>query len=110
MFVHSSFNIDFVTSNKKCYGDNGFAKVVCFPIDNYSYSWSTFPPQSNDTVFGLVNRDYQVEVLNNTTGCVVEDTVRIPGYDILEASFFSNQSGCLSLINRAAFVISKSIL
>ncbi|MEE2953882.1 MAG: gliding motility-associated C-terminal domain-containing protein [Bacteroidota bacterium] len=108
VFVESSFNIDFVTSSKTCYGEEGFAQVICFPVGDYSYNWSTSPSQITDTVFGPVNRNYQVQVLNNITGCIVEGTIRIPGYDILQASFFPNQSGCLSLIDAEIQLIDNS--
>ena len=89
VFVQPTFNVDFETSFKKCYGENGYAKVIPTPLGSYSYIWNTVPEQNGDSVIALVNSDYEVIILDNTTDCSIVDTIRIPGYDILKSSFFS---------------------
>ena len=43
IYVHSSFDLSFSTSVKKCYGELGYAKVEVLPLGNYSYLWNTNP-------------------------------------------------------------------
>lgn len=99
LFVHPTFDIDFSTSMKKCYGENGYALAAVNPSGNYSYSWSTTPIQIGDSLSALVNKNYTVSIIDNNTQCIIEDTVTIPGYDLLIASFFPNNSECISLLD-----------
>lgn len=108
IFVQPTFTIDFDASFKKCYGEDGYAKVIPSPLGDYSYSWNTVPEQTEDSIIALVNRDYEVNILNNYTKCSIRDTVRIPGYDILKASFFSHESECLSLVDAEIQFIDNS--
>ena len=41
IFVLPSFELDFSTSEKQCYGEIGYVVVNTFPIGNYSFKWNT---------------------------------------------------------------------
>ncbi len=99
LFVHPNFSVDFNTSSKKCFGENGYASALISPSGDYSYQWLTNPIQSGDSLIAPVNRNYTVTITDNNTQCTIEDTITIPGYDLIRASFFSNNTECVSLLD-----------
>ena len=38
----------------------------------------------------MANRNYRVDVVDQNTNCLISDTISIPGYDNVFASFFSS--------------------
>jgi len=99
IFVHPSFSLNFITSVKYCYGENGFAKVNVNGSSSYSYQWNTVPIQTVDSIFEQVSKRYTVIVTDNVSGCSISDTITIPGYDDIIASFFANKEECISLLD-----------
>lgn len=100
IYLHPTFSIGFSTSTKQCYGTEGFAHVeVTPPSSNYTYLWNTSPPINSDSIFALVDKNYQVEVKDNVTTCSVVDTITIPGYSNIIANFFSSNTECISVID-----------
>ena len=97
--VLPTFDLDFTTSEKMCYGGIGYAAVEALPSGNYLYSWDTDPITSGDSIFQDVNRNYRVDVVDQNTNCLISDTVSIPGYDNVFASFFANNTSCVSLLD-----------
>ena len=97
--VLPTFNLNFTTSSKRCFGEIGNAVVNAIPNGNYTYVWNTNPISTTDSINVVVNRNYTVEVKDENTGCIVSDTVTIPGYDDIFASFFASTTGCISLLN-----------
>ena len=69
VFVFPSFSASFSTSNKLCYGELGFAKVTVNPASNYSYLWNTNPANFTDSIIDLVNKRYEVTVIDVITKC-----------------------------------------
>ena len=110
IFVYDEFDLNFSSSNKKCFGEYGFAKVQTNSLDNISYEWNTNPVVYGDSIYALVNRDYLVEATNNMSNCIVTDTIRILGYDNLSASFLLNNNECLSILNSEIQLIDQSIV
>ncbi|MDC0204271.1 gliding motility-associated C-terminal domain-containing protein [Flavobacteriales bacterium] len=110
IFVYPTFNINFTTSLKACYGDSGFVKVNAMPAGDYGYLWNNNPPSTIDSVYSIVNRSYQVKVTDNITNCFIEDTISIPGYDNVVASFFPNKTECVSLLDGNVQFINNSMI
>ena len=110
VFVFDEINLSFISSNKKCSGEFGFAKVETNSLDNISYIWNTNPSVYSDSIYALVNRDYIVEATNNLSNCIVKDTVRILGYDNLLSSFSLNNIECLSILNSQIQLLDQSIV
>ena len=110
IFVYDEFNLNFTTSDKKCFGEYGFAKVQTNSLDNISYKWNTNPSVYGDSIYALVNRDYFIEATNNVSNCIVIDTISILGYDNLSASFLLNNNECLSILNSEIQLIDQSIV
>ena len=110
IFVYDEFNLNFITSDKKCFGEYGFAKVQTNSLDNISYKWNTNPSVYGDSIYALVNRDYFIEATNNVSNCVAIDTISILGYDNLSASFLLNNNECLSILNSEIQLIDQSIV
>lgn len=99
IFVHPEFDLTFSTSIKRCYGAEGFAHVIASPLGSYNYQWNTNPIVDNDSLFAPVNKSYQVEVTDNNTNCSIKDTVTIPGFSELRASFFPSNTECVSILD-----------
>ncbi|MEC9209721.1 MAG: gliding motility-associated C-terminal domain-containing protein [Bacteroidota bacterium] len=109
-FVYPTFDMSFNTSEKVCYGDSGFAKVSVIPAGNYDYLWNNIPPSTQDSIYALANRNYQLIVTDNNTNCYIEDTISIPGYGNIFAYFFPNQTECISLLDGNVQFINNSII
>ena len=107
VFVHTTFDFNFTTSQKRCDGENGFAKINITPSGDYTYLWSDPLNNSTDSLYSLVNENYTVLVTDNLTNCSIEDTVSIPGYDPVLASFIINTTECVSLIDGSIQFINK---
>ncbi len=99
IYVYPTFNLSFNTSNKKCYGDNGYAKVNVLGNSIYSYLWNTNPTQNTDSIYAQVAKDYIVTVKDDISNCSISDTIKIPGYKDINASFFINKDDCISLLD-----------
>lgn len=98
IFVHNTFNILFNTSEKKCYGDSGFAKANAIPNGNYNYLWNDPLSSNQDSIYAPVNTTYQIIVTNMNTNCYLEDTITIPGYSNVISYFSPNQTECVSML------------
>ena len=110
IFVFNTFNLSFVSSDKKCFGEYGFAKVSSNSTSNISYEWNTNPITLGDSIYALVNRDYIVIATDLITMCSVVDTVRISGYDNLLSDFSLNNTECLSVLEANIQFIDLSIV
>jgi len=99
IFVYPSFSLSFNTSVKYCYGEYGFAKVNVTGNSSYSYQWNTNPIQTTDSIYAQVSKKYRVNVTDNFSNCTITDTITIPGYDDIIASFFVNKKDCISLLD-----------
>ena len=109
IFVLPSFELDFSTSEKQCYGEIGYAVVNTFPIGNYSYQWNTNPVQVTDSIYSFVNKNYTVEVTDQNTECILSDTITIPGYENIFTSFFTNINSCVSVLNGEIQFLNSSL-
>ena len=99
IFVYPTFSLSFNTSSKYCYGENGFAKVNVVGNSSYSYLWNTTPLENTDSIYAQVSRNYRVIVTDNISNCSISDTISIPGYEDIIASFFVNKEDCISLLD-----------
>ena len=108
--VLPTFNLSFTTSEKKCYGELGFASVDVNPIGNYTYQWNTIPISTSNIINNFVNKNYRVDVIDQNTECLVSDTISIPGYSDIVSSFLANTTECVSLINGEFQFLNNSIV
>jgi hypothetical protein len=81
------------------YGKNGFAKVNVVGNSSYSYLWNTTPLENTDSIYAQVSRNYRVIVTDDISNCLISDTISIPGYEDIIASFFVNKEDCISLLD-----------
>ena len=110
IIVQPTFSNSFITSSKKCYGEMGFAKVLVNPSGSYSYQWDSDPLKISDSLVDFVNKTYQVQITDDISLCSIIDTVTIPGYDNLIASFFPNTTECVSLLSADFQFLDNSII
>jgi len=99
IFVQPTFNLSFTTSEKQCYGSEGFAHVVASPAANYSYSWNSNPITITDSLIAAVAKEYQVDVKDKTTNCSITDTITIPGFSVIIAAIFTSNTECVSVLD-----------
>src|SRR6185312_916523 len=85
--VLGGFTLTTSQTNITCNGQaNGTATANPSPVGAYTYSWSTVPPQTNQTATGLSAGTYTVTVVNG--GCTVTASVTItqpPAINIVNA-------------------------
>src|SRR6185437_13221767 len=85
--VLGGFTLTTSQTNITCNGlANGTATANPSPVGAYTYSWSTVPPQTNQTATGLSAGTYTVTVVNG--GCTVTASVTItqpPAINIVNA-------------------------
>lgn len=108
IFVYPTFSLSFNTSTKDCYGELGFAKVNVTGNSNYTYQWNTNPAQTTDSINAAVARNYRVTVTDNASNCSISDTISIPGYEDIFASFFINKEECISILDGSFQFIDNS--
>ena len=110
IFVFNSFDLSFVSSEKKCFGEFGFAKVSSNSTANIFYQWNTNPITNGDSIYAPVNRNYIVTATDPSTDCNVIDTIRINGYYDLKSDFSLNNNECLSVLDANLQFIDLSIV
>ena len=110
IFVFNSFDLSFISSEKKCFGELGFAKVSSNSLGNIIYQWNTNPITNGDSIYAPVNRNYIVTATDLLTDCNVIDTIRINGYDNLISDFSLNNNECLSVLDANIQFIDLSLV
>ncbi len=110
IYVFNTFDLSFISSDKKCFGEYGFAKVTSNSSSNINYQWNTNPITQGDSIYALVNRDYIVTASDQNTMCSIVDTVRISGYENLVSRFSLNNTECLSFLESNIQFIDLSIV
>lgn len=110
VFVYPSFSALVTTSEKKCYGELGYAKLDVLPNSSYTYKWDINPINYTDSIVDLVNQEYEVVITDIYTNCTLSETVTIPGYDQLKALFFANKNECISLLDGEFQFLDNSIV
>ena len=110
IFVFNSFDLSFISSEKKCFGEFGFAKVSSNSSGNIIYQWNTNPIINGDSIYAQVNRNYIVTATDLLTDCNVIDTIRINGYDNLISDFSLNNTECLSVLDANIQFIDLSLV
>ncbi len=107
--VRQPYTVDFDTSNVQCFGETGYAVAIPSIPGNYTFVWDTDPPVFNDTLFAEVRNDYVVTVADSGSGCLISDTITIPGYPAIGANFVTNPSACALLSDPTFDIIDLSI-
>ena len=109
IFVFDTFNLNISTSEKKCFGEVGYAKIIS-SSNNLLYEWNTNPISYGDSISGTVDRNYIVKATNTLTNCIIYDTIRIQGYSNLSSIFSLNTNDCLSILDGNIQLIDLSIV
>lgn len=97
VLVNQPFQINFDSSAIQCYGETGWLRAIPSVAGNYSYTWSTTPEQSGDTVKGLVSFDYRVRVTDLNTTCYVDAIAKMPGWNRILAKYSTNPAICVHM-------------
>jgi gliding motility-associated-like protein len=109
--VHPKVRIDHVTSAIKCYGELGYAEIIPRSSDPHTVEWATSPAVIAPRLNALVADFYDVSVKNNLTGCSLDTTIFIPGYNKINAYFvtFPREGYCLNPFDPKVEIINQSI-
>jgi len=87
IFVADKVIASVVTSEKLCFGADGFAKVVMDSIENYKITWKASPDQIIDSIEGIAGKSYPLTVEDERTGCAFDSLVKIPSFKNIVANF-----------------------
>ena len=109
IFVFDSFNLNFTTSEKQCFGEYDHAKVFSNSND-LVYEWNTNPIIYGDSINEIVDRNYIVKATNTQTKCIIYDTIRIQGFSNLSSKFSLNINNCISVLDANIQLIDLSIV
>jgi len=85
--IAEQFAVMFSTSEKKCYGDDGYALATVFGNSTYAYNWDTNPIQTSDSITGYAGDSYMVNITDVFSGCEFDTLIKIPNYSIVNAMF-----------------------
>lgn len=109
--VHPKVEAAIVTSPIKCYGLNGFAEIQPKTDDNYRITWKSAPPTIANRINASVTNKYFANVLNLSTGCMLDTFAIIPGYPKIKAYFITipREGFCLDPFNPKLDIINQSI-
>lgn len=109
--VNPKVTISHATSPIKCYGLLGFAEVTPLSPDPHTIVWDTDPPFVGPRINALVADFYDVSVTNDLTGCRLDTTLYIPGYNKINAYFvtFPREGFCLNPFDPKVEIINQSI-
>jgi gliding motility-associated-like protein len=109
VFVHPSFDAEFVTGDPVCFDDTTFAEVYAVPLGDYSYTWDSDPPTLGNYIESYPT-SYEVEILDNTTGCWITREIDLPGYDLITANFsLSPNVECVTTIDPSIDILDFSV-
>jgi gliding motility-associated-like protein len=109
--VHPKVRIDHSTSPIKCYGEIGYAEVIPRSPDPHTIIWHTNPEFIGSRVNALVADFYDVSIINDVTGCRMDTSIYIPGYNKINAYFltFPREGFCLNPFDPKLEIINQSL-
>ena len=110
VYVHSSIDFTYKTSQIKCYGEIGYIKANMISTGNYEFKWNNSIPSQLDSVSDLVGSDYTLEVIDILSNCSNSKLIEIPGYSRINASFFANINQCQSILSSEFQFIDNSVV
>ncbi|MBR9922016.1 MAG: T9SS type B sorting domain-containing protein [Bacteroidetes bacterium] len=109
IFVHPAFYAETETGEAVCFDDTTWAMAQAYPGDDYSYVWQTNPPTEGSYVESYPT-SILLEVTDNNTGCVIENTIQLPGYAPIQANFgiAPADDDCISVLDGFVQVLDYS--
>ena len=111
LYVHRPINTDYSTGPRVCFDDTTSATIMAFPGDeaDYTFTWDNEPPTIGPTIESYPTT-YIVEVLDITTGCIVEEEIDLPGYPLITANFdVSPNEECISIFDSRIEILDFSV-
>tara|TARA_B100000989_G_C19531714_1_gene470381 strand:+ start:2920 stop:6993 length:4074 start_codon:yes stop_codon:yes gene_type:complete len=110
VYVHNDIEYSIETSDIKCYGEKGYAKVDMHTNGNYYFQWDSQVPSFLDSIVNYVGTDHALKIIDLDSECFKTLTIEIPGYSRFNSSFFSNVNECLSILSSEFQFIDNSLL
>jgi len=109
IFVHPPMYGKILSSDIKCFGNNGFASITMNQAGPFKYLWNTIPPQTTANITAPVSNVYKVNIINETTGCTYDTSANILGYPRIRAFFTTAPAGqCVYSSNALVKIINLS--
>jgi gliding motility-associated-like protein len=88
--VFQPFTPVYSTSDTLCYGEPGFAAGSVIGGGNYTFTWSTAPPQAGDSILIGAGQSLNVHVENDASGCGHDTLITVPAWPAIVALFSTN--------------------
>ena len=108
--IYPNFDLEVDTSDKACFGLDGWIKISPIPAGSYSFSWQHDSTLNIDSIAGVAGQFYNVQVANDNTGCAKELSAIIPSFGQIVADFLSVPNDeCVDLLNPEFYFIDQSI-
>ena len=81
---------EIIYSEKKCYGDPGYASFFIANSGNYYINWEGENHPAGIPIAAQASLTYDASVVDTTSGCSADTSVTIPGFPIVIAEFSIN--------------------
>ncbi len=110
IFVFDEIQTSYTTGPAVCFDDTTFANITALPTADYTYIWDSEPQTYGPTIQSYPT-SYNVEVINNETGCAIDTEVDLPGYDLITANFdiAPKTDDCISVFEPVIQLIDYSV-
>ena len=107
--VNPAFTLAFESSDKVCFGENGYAVAIVEGPNEYLIEWDVNPVQLGDTLFAPTGFNYEATVTDILTGCMLSGLTEIPRFPYVNASFLANPNDrCQTTLDRTFSFIDQS--
>ena len=93
--VHDEVTAEIMEGPIVCYVDSTSSTVLPTGNSNYAVAWRTDGGTTAGESYLGRPGTYDVEVTDLATGCVLDTSARLPGYEPIVASFSPNPTGCV---------------
>lgn len=87
IFVNPAIEYDMLTSEPRCFGEIGFAKILVPENSPYIFQWET--GATTDSLVAEVGF-YDLTIIDTLTNCQENITIDIPKYSVVHAEFTTN--------------------
>ena len=105
ILVSDTFSVDVNYGPAECFGDSSFVELMLDPSYSYTVEWNG-DPYIDAFRYDALPGQYQVNILNNNTGCEQDYWLVVPGSEPIIADFLitPNQE-CIDLLNNEISII-----
>lgn len=107
--IKEDFQVDFMTSDPVCVGEEGYIVPTIKPNGLYAFQWENANHVNGDTLFGDAFFRYKARVIDVLQGCEKEVEAEIPSHEFVYAAFSPNPNQeCVTTKDPSYVFLNKS--